>query len=54
MNAVEQNALYITSIIILLGTLTTFIVQFVRMRRRDKGSGDGDGRDRGDGGGAAG
>lgn len=35
----EQTALYLTSIVILLGTLTTFIVQYVRSRRRGGGSG---------------
>ena len=48
----EQTLLYLTSIVILLGTLTAFVVQFVRGRRRG-GPGDGgpggDGRgDRGD------
>ncbi|MBT8798118.1 hypothetical protein [Microbacterium flavum] len=43
----EQTALYVTSIIILLGTLTAFVVQYVRSRRRggggrgpDAGAGD--------------
>ena len=34
----EQTALYLTSIVILLGTLTTFVVQYVRSRRRGGGS----------------
>lgn len=34
MNETEQVLLYLTSIVILLGTLTVFIVQFVRGRRR--------------------
>ena len=38
----EQTALYLTSIVILLGTHTTFIVQYVRSRRRGGGS-DGSG-----------
>ena len=36
----EQTALYLTSIVILLGTLTTFIVQYVRSRRRRRGPDD--------------
>ncbi|WP_454114524.1 hypothetical protein [Microbacterium lacticum] len=52
MTSLEQTLLSLTSIVILLGTLTVFIVQFVRGRRRG-GPGDGgpggDGRgDRGD------
>lgn len=38
----EQTALYLTSIVILLGTLTTFIVQYARSRRRG-GESDGSG-----------
>jgi len=30
----EQNLLYLTTIVILLGTLTVFVVQYVRSRRR--------------------
>ena len=44
----EQTALYLTSIVILLGTLTTFIVQYVRSRRRGGGS-DGSGGSDSDG-----
>lgn len=36
MNPLEQTLLYLTSIVIILGTLTVFVVQFVR-RRRDRG-----------------
>lgn len=51
MTPLEQTLLYLTSIVILLGTLTVFVVQFVRGRRRGSGDGGpgGDGRgDRGD------
>lgn len=34
MSPLEQNLLYLTSIVILLGTLTVFVVQYVRSRRR--------------------
>lgn len=34
MSPLEQNLLYLTSIVILLGTLTVFVVQLVRSRRR--------------------
>ncbi|WP_448236099.1 hypothetical protein [Microbacterium paulum] len=40
MNPVEQTLLYLTSIVILLGTLTAFVVQFVRGRRRGSGGGE--------------
>lgn len=35
MNEVEQTLLLVTSAVILLGTLTVFIVQYVRGRGRD-------------------
>lgn len=34
MSPLEQNLLYLTTIVILLGTLTVFVVQYVRSRRR--------------------
>lgn len=34
MNPVEQTLLYATSIVILLGTLTVFLVQYLRGRRK--------------------
>ena len=40
MNPVEQTLLYLTSIVILLGTLTVFFVQFMRGRRRGSGGGE--------------
>ena len=40
MNPVEQTLLYLTSIVILLGTLTVFVVQLVRGRRRGSGGGE--------------
>ena len=49
MTPVEQTLLYLTSIVILLGTLTVFIVQFVRGRRGRGGpGGDGSGPDGGE------
>lgn len=47
----EQIALYVTSIVILLGTLTTFIVQFMRSRRRRGPGGPGGSGGPGDAGG---
>jgi len=47
-NSLEQTLLYLTSIVILLGTLTVFIVQFVRGRRGRGGPGDGSGPDGGE------
>ena len=40
MNPVEQTLLYLTSIVILLGTLTVFVVRFVSGRRRGSGGGE--------------
>lgn len=34
MSDVEQTLLYLTSIVIIVGTLTVFVVQFVRGRAR--------------------
>lgn len=49
MTSLEQTLLYLTSIVILLGTLTVFIVQFVRGRRGRGGpGGDGSGPDGGE------
>lgn len=49
MTSLEQTLLYLTSIVILLGTLTVFIVQFVRGRRGRGGPGrDGSGPDGGE------
>ncbi|WP_454117504.1 hypothetical protein [Microbacterium lacticum] len=49
MTPLEQTLLYLTSIVILLGTLTAFIVQFVRGRRGRGGpGGDGSGPDGGE------
>jgi multisubunit Na+/H+ antiporter MnhC subunit len=41
-NALEQNLLYLTTIVILLGTLTVFVVQYLRSRRRDRNDGKDD------------
>ena len=49
MTPLEQTLLYLTSIVILLGTLTVFVVQFVRGRRGRGGpGGDGSGPDGGE------
>ncbi|WP_447587608.1 hypothetical protein [Microbacterium lacticum] len=45
MTPLEQTLLYLTSIVILLGTLTVFVVQFVRGRRRGGPGGGGPGGD---------
>ncbi len=47
MTPLAQNLLYLTSIVILLGTLVVFVMQYVRSRRGDKDD-RGDGPDRDD------
>lgn len=60
MNPVEQTLLYLASIVVLAGTLTVFVVQYFRGRRRGGSGGaggsssGGSGETGGDGSGASG
>lgn len=37
MNTLDQTLLYGASALVLLGTLVVFVLQYVRMNRKDKG-----------------
>lgn len=43
MNPLEQGLLYGVTVIVLLGTLIAFVVQYLRGRRRDRDGSDGSG-----------